>query len=138
MRIIYFLTLFCCSQFLFAQQFNSLVNTKPNFVAEFDLPALRENQLAIAMPFAKKIILNPAQKKQITEKVIIKLELIYTEYRTSSSFNQKQLNKNRLKELSLLIPSLFENRFWKYNLISQTKGSSQPLALFRYIVYACH
>jgi hypothetical protein len=125
MRIFYFLSLFCCSQFLLAQSYSSLVSAKPNFVTEIDLSSLQENQVAIAMPFAKKIILNPEQKKQITEKVIIKLELIYTEYRTSSSFNQKQLNKNRLKELSLLIPSLFENRFWKYNLISQTKGSSQ-------------
>jgi hypothetical protein len=125
MRIFYFLTLFCCSQILLAQPYSSLVNAKPNFVTEINLSSLRENQLAISMPFAKKIILNPEQKKLISERVIIKLELIYTKYRTSTSFNQKQLNRKRIKELSLLIPSLFENRFWEYDLISQTKGGSR-------------
>ena len=77
------------------------------------------------MPFAKKLVLNPEQKKQLKERVVIKLELVYTKYRTAESFNQKTLNRNRIKELNKLVPHLFENRFWEFELISQTNGNSR-------------
>ena len=77
------------------------------------------------MPFAKKLVLNPEQKKQLKERAVIKLELVYTKYRTVESFNQKELNKSRLKELQQLVPHLFENRFWEFELISQTNGNSR-------------
>ena len=74
------------------------------------------------MPFAKKLILNPEQKKALTEKAIIKVELVYTKYRTSPLFDQKKLNIDRLKELQKLLPVVFENPLWNFELISQTKG----------------
>jgi hypothetical protein len=124
MRVFYFFLIFCCSQISSAQTYRALVNAPPIFVGEVDVSQLKENQLYIAMPFNEKTVLNPNQKKQLEERVAIKLELVYTKYRKSASFNQKQLNKNRLKELSKLVPHLFENRFWDFELISQTNGNS--------------
>jgi len=112
---------------LTAQSVNNLVNREPVEVDEVDVLELRENQLAISMPFAKELILNPEQKKLITEKVVIKIELVYTKYRTTNSFNQKQLNKDRLEELKHLTPHLFSNRLWDFELISQTKGNSREV-----------
>ena len=112
MRFFYFLLIYSWAQFCFAQNYPELVNTTPVFVDVVDVSQLKEHQLYIAMPFAKKMVLNPEQKKQLSEKAIIKVELVYTKYRTSSSFNQKKLNDNRLKELNRLVPSLFENRLW--------------------------
>lgn len=97
----------------------------PHFIEKIDTSLLSKNQLTIAMPFAKEIILNPKQRELIEERVIIKLELVYTKYRTAESFNQKELNRNRIVELKKLIPSLFENRLWEFSLISQTKGNSR-------------
>jgi len=125
MRFFYFLIIFLLGQFCFAQNYPQLVNSAPVFVNEVDLSLLKENQLHIAMPFANKLVLNPEQKKQLSEKAIIKLELVYTKYRTSRSFDQKKLNNNRLKELNRLIPSLFENRLWEFQLTSQTKANSR-------------
>ena len=125
MRFFYFLIICFWSQFCSAQNYPKLVNSTPVFVNEVDVSLLKENQLYIAMPFAKKLVLNPEQKKQLSEKAIIKLELVYTKYRTSSSFNQKKLNNNRLKELNKLVPSVFENRLWKFQLTSQTKANSR-------------
>tara|TARA_B100000809_G_scaffold57505_2_gene53634 strand:- start:8208 stop:9488 length:1281 start_codon:yes stop_codon:yes gene_type:complete len=125
MRIFYLLLILFCAKISSAQNFNSLVNTSPDFIYEIDLTTLKENQLYISMPFAKKLVLNPEQKKQLQERVSIKLELVYTKYRTVKSFDQKNLNQNRLKELNNLVPALFENRFWGFNLISQTKGNSR-------------
>lgn len=127
MRIFYFLLIFCCSQISSAQTYRALVNVAPHFVDKIDVSQLDQNQLYIAMPFAKKTVLNPEQKKQLRERVAIKLELVYTKYRKSTSFNQKQLNTNRLAELNSLVPNLFENRFWDFELVSQTNGNSPTI-----------
>lgn len=127
MRFFYFLIIFCWAQFCSAQNYYDLVNSTPVFVDEVDISQLRDNQLYIAMPFAKKIVLNPDQKKQLSERAIIKLELVYTQFRTSKSFNQKELNKRRLRELNTLVPSIFENRFWGFQLTSQTKANSREV-----------
>ena len=124
MRLFYLLLLFS-AQHCWAQNFSALVNTTPKFIAEVDLTTLKKNQLHIAMPFAKKLVLNPEQKKQLKERIVIKLELVYTKYRTIASFDQKKLNNKRLKELKKLVPSLFENRFWEFTLTSQTNGNSR-------------
>jgi hypothetical protein len=125
MRLFYLLLILFCVEFSNAQNFNSLVNTTPTSTSEIDLTTLKENQLYISMPFAKKLVLNPEQKNQLQERVTIKLELVYTKYRTVESFDQKNLNRNRLKELNHLVPSLFENRFWEFELVSQTTGNSR-------------
>ena len=125
MRFLYFIIICFWSQFCCAQNYSKLVNLTPVFVEEVDLSLLKENQFYIAMPFAKKIVLNPEQKKQLSEKAIIKLELVYTKYRTSNSFNQKTLNNNRLKELNKLVPTIFENRLWEFQLTSQTRANSR-------------
>jgi hypothetical protein len=124
MRVFLFLLLFCYSQISMAQAYHALVNAAPNFVEEIDPSQLKENQLYISMPFAKDNVLNPEQKKQLKERVAIKLELVYTKYRQSASFNQKLLNKKRIIELNRLVPNLFKNRFWDFELISQTNGDS--------------
>lgn len=125
MRFFYFLIICFWGNFCCAQNYSSLVNSPPIFIEEVDVSLLKENQLYISMSFAKKTVLNPDQKRQLSEKAIVKLELVYTKYRTSSSFSQKNLNTNRLKELNRLVPSIFENRFWDFQLTSQTKANSR-------------
>ena len=125
MRLFYLLLLLFCAKFCVAQHFNTLVNSTPSIVPEVNLTTLKENQLYIAMPFAKKLVLNPEQKKQLNERVVIELALVYTQYRTIPSFDQKNLNNKRLKELNKLVPRIFENRFWGFELISQTNGNSR-------------
>lgn len=120
----FFLILFWCSNAVVAQQFNEFVKSTPQEIGVYDLQSLKENQTYIAMPFGKKTVLNPEQKQLIYEKVLVKLELVYTKYRSSETFNQQQLNTNRFIELEKLAPEIFENRFWGYELISQTNGNS--------------
>ena len=124
MRGFYFFLILFCSHIVSAQSYRALVNSEPSFVNEVDVNQLKENQLFIAMPFAKNNVLNPNQKQQLKERIAIKLELVYTKYRKTTSFNQKNLNKNRLIELNRLVPKLFENRFWRFELISQTDATS--------------
>lgn len=125
MKWIPFFVLFFLVNKCFSNQIEYLANTNAIERAEFKLNELTLNQLAIAMPFAKELILNPEQKKALTEKAIIKVELVYTKYRTSPLFDQKKLNIDRLKELQKLLPVVFENPLWDFELISQTKGRSR-------------
>lgn len=82
-------------------------------------------QYFIATPFAKPIIISPEIKKELEEVIVEKVELVYTRFRTSPSFNQEQLNINRLKELDKLLPNLFENPLWEFQLTEQTNGNSR-------------
>lgn len=125
MRSFYFLILFLWSSNYYAQSFKQMAYINPSFIEEYDLNKLLPHQLYIATPFAKPIILNPEQEKQLKEKVVLKIELVYTKFRTSPTFNQKQLNQNRLIELKKVAPQLFENPLWEFELISQTNGDSR-------------
>ena len=125
MRRFYFLILLCCSKILMAQSFKTMVNLPPVYIEELKLSELKNNQLFISMPFANHTVLNPEQKKMINERVLLKLELVYTKFRTVNSFNQKKLNENRLLELKELAPSIFENPLWNFELVGQTNGNSR-------------
>lgn len=125
MKLISFFVFLFLSNYCFSNQVEYLANTTIAEKNEVDLKKLTANQLAISMPFAKELILNPEQKKALEEKAIIKIELVYTKYRTAITFNQIELNKKRLTELNKLIPSVFENPLWDFNLISQTNGNSR-------------
>jgi len=125
MNIFSFFILLFLTPALLANQLEQLVNAKVIEQNEVDINNLLPNQLAISMPFANQLILNPEQKAVLQEKVVIKIELVYTKYRTSSTFDQKLLNHNRLIELKKFAPTLFENPLWDFELISQTNGNSQ-------------
>lgn len=125
MRFISFLIFLFSSLSSIANQFQQLVDASVQEVEVVDLNQLKSNQLAIAMPFARELILNPEQRRHFDEQVVIKIELVYTKYRTSPTFNQKQLNYNRLTELNKLLPDLFKNPLWDYALVSQTNGNSR-------------
>lgn len=127
MRSFYFLILFLWSSNYYAQSFKQMANINPSFIEEYDLNKLLPHQLYITTPFAKPIILNPEQEKQLKEKVVLKIELVYTKFRTSPTFNQKKLNQNRLIELKKVAPQLFENPLWEFELISQTNGDSREI-----------
>ncbi|MCC7332588.1 MAG: hypothetical protein IT232_08275 [Flavobacteriales bacterium] len=90
-----------------------------------DANTLNSNKMFISMPFASELIINPEKKKQIDEKVILKIELVYTKFKLSPTFNQAELNLKRLVELQKLLPKVFENPLWEFELIGQTKGTSQ-------------
>ena len=125
MRFFSFLIFLFSTQSLLANQFQHLIDAPIQEVGVVNLAQLKANQLAINMPFSDELILNPEQKKAIEEKVVIKVELVYTKYRTSPLFDQKKLNHNRLIELKKLLPNLFENPLWEFGLVSQTNGNSR-------------
>ena len=124
MRFFYTLIICCGINFCVAQNYTQLAYSTPLFVKEVEVDTLKENQIYIAMPFAQKNVLNPLIKKQLLDRVIVQIDLVYTQYRAANSFNQQKLNTNRLKELNRLAPSVFRYPFWNFRLIAQTKANS--------------
>lgn len=124
MRFFYLFTLLFVSQSVFAFDVNSYAKSNVTNISTFNRSAIHTDQLLIEMPFAKEIILNKEQKQQFKERIIIKIQLFYTQYRASETFSQIELNKKRLLELKKLVPEVFDFPVWEYELISQTDGNS--------------
>ncbi len=113
------------THFASAFSLEKLANAKPFLIDEVSISNLKPHQLYVKTPFAQPVILNPEQKKLLKEKVIIKVELVYTQFRTSPTFNQKKLNLNRLKQLKKLVPDVFDFPLWDFQLTEQTNGNSR-------------
>lgn len=125
MRFFYLILLLFITKLVAGFDVDSYAKSKITSISFFNKLSIHNNQVLIEMPFAKEIILNKEQKKQLQERVIVKIELIYTKFRTSENFNQTELNKKRLLELKKLAPEVFDFPVWEYQLISQTDGNSK-------------
>ena len=99
MRFFYLFILLITLQSVFGFDVNHYAKSNVTNINIFNRSTIHKDQLLIEMPFSKEIILNKEQKKQLQERVVIKIQLIYTQYRTSEKFNQIELNKKRLLEL---------------------------------------
>ena len=125
MRFFYLFTLLITLQSVFGFDVNHYAKNSVTNINIFNRSTIHKDQILIEMPFAKEIILNKEQKKQLKERIVIKIQLVYTEYRTSENFNQIELNKKRLLELKKLVPEVFDFPVWEYELVSQTDGNSR-------------
>lgn len=56
---------------------------------------------------------------------IVRIDLVYTTYRQSQAFDQRQLNLARLKNLAALVPGILDNPNISWNLMAQT-GCTSP------------
>lgn len=123
---LFIIILFCCQAASANNSFlEALSNATPKQVNHVDLNTLLPNQIYLTTPFAKPFFIDAKQKKLIHEKVILKIELVYTRFRSSTTFNQQQLNNNRLKKLQQLLPHLFDAPLWDFELLEQTNGNSR-------------
>lgn len=89
--------------------------------------AKQQNTVFIKNDFGKATIKNPEQFKKLTGKTIHQVDLVYTKYKTTSSFNQEELNLKRINELIAAYPAL-ENESIKWNLIEQTASNTKTSA----------
>ena len=125
MRFFYFLLFLISLQPVFGFDVNHYAKSSVTSINNFNRNAIHNDQLLVEMPFAKETILNKEQKQQLQERIIINIQLVYTQFRTSEKFNQFELNKKRLLELKKLVPEIFDFPVWEYQLISQTDGNSK-------------
>lgn len=95
---------------------------KPSTVDRYPAQNFKD-KVVVKMPFASDSIINPSIVKNLAGKMVTKVELIYTTFRTDESFDQPELNKARLEGLKKIAPEIFESSFIEWKVIAQ-KGAT--------------
>lgn len=118
----------CICSFGFAQtadeEIEAILKLKPIEVPKYNFKE-KEDIVAYATIFNSANFEDPAKIKELTNKVIIRIELIYTTYSERADFDQHGLNKKRLKTLFTLAPNTFKQPGIDWKLMAQT-GCKSP------------
>jgi hypothetical protein len=96
-------------------------------IREFSIPAKEagRNVLVLEVPFSSAAFISPVLANAAKGKLIEKVQLVYTTFRESESFDQQKLNQQRLRNLLSVLPDAFSNSLTEWELIGQT-GASSP------------
>lgn len=99
-------------------------HVKPvEFVRETPFPG--REIVYIECPFASPVFLNANSAAPAKGKVIEKVQLVYTTYRSDESFSQQKLNQQRLRNLQKVLPEAFAMPMTEWELVGQT-GATSP------------
>lgn len=122
--IICLLTTLSCTPSTFATSIESILTIKPSVL---NVRTLRTdgNEIYIQTPFAKPIIVDEEALKQIKASTVLSIELVYSAYKSTESFDQTSLNKQRLQSLKAVLPELFTNNLIQWKIIEQN-GCDSP------------
>ena len=85
----------------------------------------RYEYLVLPSSFSKDDI----RRLPFTDRRILKIDLVYTTFRESKEFDQKQLDLARLDKLIEINPQIVVNKFFDWNIIGQTGCASSPACL---------
>jgi hypothetical protein len=92
--------------------FGGKLNRVDNYVTEKTGGAIHK----ISFDFGDDVIVNPSVMKMINDNSIMRIDFVYTKYRESSDFNQRQLNVRRVEALQKAAPFLFNNTSIEWNV----------------------
>ncbi len=76
--------------------------------------------LILEVPFSSASFISPELANFAKGKIIEKVQLVYTTFKVSESFDQQKLNQQRLRNLLALLPDAFSNSYTEWELIGQT------------------
>ncbi|MHB1277319.1 MAG: hypothetical protein ACYC1Q_02875 [Bacteroidia bacterium] len=102
-----------------------LLKRKAAQIMKYDSSTALPNQYFLRMDFSGSTILNPKEHEAHLGKQIERIELYYTNFRISDSFQQSGLNGKRLDELEKLIPGIYKQSGITWRFIGQ-KGAKTP------------
>jgi hypothetical protein len=90
--------------------------------------SLKQNRVYLNGSFTSPAILNPEAVKKIKGLLVYRVDLVYTRYRSSKTFNQRELNRKRLVVLQTLYPELFKNPLIQWRLVEQKEPTNPEMA----------
>ncbi|MDQ3108907.1 MAG: hypothetical protein M3R17_03340 [Bacteroidota bacterium] len=132
-KIFQIILFFLCTSSLSAQVNDKFIaasnglksNTK--LIQQFTIPQAEAGRrlLVLEVPFSSAAFLSPLLARVAKGKLIEKVQLIYTTFRESQSFDQQKLNQQRLHNLETILPDAFSNSYTEWELIGQT-GATNP------------
>jgi TonB family protein len=105
---------------------SDIVNYRTEKQSRVDI-SKADGRIFIPCPFGKPE-LNNAEAERLKKAQVITVEIIYTGFRRSARFNQTELNKNRLENLRILLPALFNDPGIDWKITEQTGAENYPEA----------
>ncbi len=130
-RILFFTLLFgLLSSFTNGQEVSreKLLKRKPSTTTKYDSSTHQANQYFLTMDFAAAKILNSKEHLAFMDKQVERVELYYTDFRLSDSFQQSKLNGKRLEELERLIPNIYTQSGIHWRFVVQTGAKNEEVA----------
>ncbi len=100
-------------------QVDFVLKIKPRSVEKYTKPN-RKDQIFLETAFNNAIFTDKELLSSVKDKVILKIELIYTTYRKSETFDQHGLSRKRLESLFQAAPNSFDQSGIEWVLIAQT------------------
>lgn len=95
------------------------------------------NVILIPVDFAKEFILDETVLERLRGKIISQIDLVYTDYKESNSFDQNALNQKRIKQLKTLYPQINEDKP-KWMSFAQTGATDRATAHSFFHGFAIH
>jgi hypothetical protein len=87
----------------------------------------QENIVVLPTNFAKQFIIDQRDIELLSGKAIDHIDLVYTEFRESESFNQRKLNDQRIAQLKQLLPQVnLDSPTWAW--VEQTGAKTRDVA----------
>lgn len=116
----YFLTIFLFSPLVAISQISpeQIIKYKIHSTDKVS-PQTSDDVYVISAPYGKPI-LTAATLQEIKNKQVIAVELVYTKFRRSESFNQEKLNLNRFQNLKKILPTIFKSNSIDWKITEQT------------------
>lgn len=99
-----------------------ILKGKPVAIDSFALP--KGNTFDLSCEFGKAQFKRNKKLNQFDFYEIDQIDLVYTRFRTDTSFSQFKLNKKRLEALNRLYPKLFKIPTTKWRLVEQQKAET--------------
>ncbi|MBL58015.1 MAG: hypothetical protein CMP61_12585 [Flavobacteriales bacterium] len=84
---------------------------------------LSEHALVVPVNYAGDIILSDKEFEILLDHELVKIELVYTQFRRNIHFNQEELNANRIEKLQNQFPFINFDPI-KWNLVEQTQAQT--------------
>ncbi len=137
--ILFLITLFFSFHFSFAQKndFENILNSDKLEIEQYKIADLKPNQLFLESPFAKGELKTNPEFEKIKNYLIYRVDLVYTTYHESQSFNQKELNRQRLLGLKKLAPQFFNDPLiaWGQIAITGANNSAEGKEMFHGFIF---
>lgn len=87
----------------------SIILTQPIATKHIQRDSFNLSKFFMKSYFAQKLIIDTNGIATLRHSNITQVDLVYSQYKSVESFNQQELNKQRLEELNKYFPEVFEN-----------------------------
>lgn len=139
MKLLFTLCVLFISMWAIAQDpIEQFVQSEPVRVEKVEVSE-DQNHIYFSTTYGQYDLTKEVLDQQLDGRSIYKVQLVYTSYCTSPSFDQIGLNRMRCEQLEKLVPGLFENDLIEFELVEQTAcvNRKEGSSYFHGIIITC-